>query len=107
VAQLTQLAVQAADAARGILTQAWSPIGGITSYRGTGTSTFDDPAINAIAASYGKTPAQVMIRWHLQERRSAIQNIRLGSGTLFCRVYGTNPGHQQAPPRKPGYYRQL
>jgi diketogulonate reductase-like aldo/keto reductase/alkylhydroperoxidase/carboxymuconolactone decarboxylase family protein YurZ len=68
----TQPAVQAADAARGILTQAWSPIGGITSYRGTGTSTFDDPAIASIAAAYGKAAAQVMIRWHLQEGRSAI-----------------------------------
>ena len=68
----TQPAVQAADAARGVLTQAWSPIGGITSYRGTGTSTFDDPAINAIAAAHGKTPAQAMIRWHLQQGRSAI-----------------------------------
>jgi diketogulonate reductase-like aldo/keto reductase len=67
----TQPAVQAADAAHGIITQAWSPIGGITSYRGNGTSTFDDPAIAAIAA-HGKTPAQVMIRWHLQEGRSAI-----------------------------------
>jgi diketogulonate reductase-like aldo/keto reductase len=68
----TQPAVRAADAARGVLTQAWSPIGGITSYRGSGTSTFDDPAITAIGAAHGKTPAQVMIRWHLQERRSAI-----------------------------------
>ena len=68
----TQPAVQAADAAHGVLTQAWSPIGGITSYRGTGTSTFGDPAINAIAAAHGKTPAQVMIRWHLQQGRSAI-----------------------------------
>ena len=68
----TQPAVQAADAGHGILTQAWSPIGGITSYRGTGTSTFDDPAIASIAAAHAKTPAQVMIRWHLQEGRSAI-----------------------------------
>jgi diketogulonate reductase-like aldo/keto reductase len=68
----TQPAVQAADATHGILTQAWSPIGGITSYRGTGTSTFDDPVIAAIATVHGKTPAQVMIRWHLQEGRSAI-----------------------------------
>jgi diketogulonate reductase-like aldo/keto reductase len=68
----TQPAVQTADAEHGILTQAWSPIGGITSYRGTGTSTFDDPAIAAIAQAHGKTPAQVMIRWHLQEGRSAI-----------------------------------
>ena len=68
----TQPAVRAADAAHGVLTQAWSPIGGITSYRGTGTSTFDDPAIASIAAAHAKTPAQVMIRWHLQQGRSAI-----------------------------------
>ncbi|WP_034264916.1 aldo/keto reductase [Actinospica robiniae] len=68
----TQPGVQDADADRGILTQAWSPIGGITSYRGTGTSTFDDPTIAAIAQAHAKTPAQVMIRWHLQEGRCAI-----------------------------------
>ena len=68
----TQPTVQTADTAHGIITQAWSPIGGITSYRGTGTSTFDDPTIGAIAKAHGKTPAQVMIRWHLQEGRSAI-----------------------------------
>jgi diketogulonate reductase-like aldo/keto reductase len=69
-----QPTVQATDSEHGILTQAWSPIGGITSYRGTGdgTSTFDDPTITRIAAAHGKTPAQVMIRWHLQEGRSAI-----------------------------------
>ncbi|MWA05410.1 aldo/keto reductase [Actinomadura sp. LD22] len=64
--------VQAADAARGIVTQAWSPIGGITSYRGTSASTFDDPVIGEIAAAHGKTPAQVMLRWHLQQSRAAI-----------------------------------
>jgi diketogulonate reductase-like aldo/keto reductase len=68
----TQPGVQAANATHGIITQAWSPIGGITSYRGTGTSTFDDPSITAIATAHGKTPAQVMIRWHLQEGRGAI-----------------------------------
>src|SRR5699024_7897565 len=40
----TQPEVQKADTARGILTQAWSPMGGITSYRGDSSrSTFDDP----------------------------------------------------------------
>lgn len=68
----TQPEIQAADAERGIVTQAWSPIGGITSYRGTGTTTFDDPVITGIAAAHGRTPAQVMLRWHLQEGRSAI-----------------------------------
>ena len=65
--------VQAANAEHGILTQAWSPMGGITSYRGDSSrSTFNDPVIGQIAAAHGKTPAQVMLRWHLQEGRSAI-----------------------------------
>jgi diketogulonate reductase-like aldo/keto reductase len=64
--------VQTADTDLGVITQAWSPIGGITSYRGTGTSTFDDPTIAGIAAAHGKTPAQVMLRWHLRQGRSAI-----------------------------------
>jgi diketogulonate reductase-like aldo/keto reductase len=68
----TQPDVQRANAEHQILTQAWSPMGGITSYRGTGHSTFDDPVIAQIAAEHGKTPAQVMLRWHLQEGRSAI-----------------------------------
>jgi diketogulonate reductase-like aldo/keto reductase len=64
--------VQRMDADNGIITQAWSPMGGITSYRGNGRSTFDDPVIAGIAAEHGKTAAQVMLRWHLQEGRSAI-----------------------------------
>ena len=59
----------------GILTQAWSPIGGITFYPGYGEdrrSTLQDPTINEIATAYGKTPAQVMLRWHLQQGRQAI-----------------------------------
>lgn len=72
----TQPAVQAADAERGILTQAWSPIGGITFYPGYGgderRNVLDDPAIGEIAAAHGRTPAQVMLRWHLQQGRSAI-----------------------------------
>lgn len=68
----TQPAVQAADAAHGILDQAWSPIGGITFYRGAGQGTLADPTIKAIADGLGRTPAQVMLRWHLQQGRSAI-----------------------------------
>jgi diketogulonate reductase-like aldo/keto reductase len=68
----TQPSVQKADAEHGILTQAWSPIGGITFYRGTGKSTLQDPAILAIADAHGKTTAQVMLRWHLQRGRSVI-----------------------------------
>jgi 2,5-diketo-D-gluconate reductase A len=71
----TQPAVQAADASRCILTQAWSPIGGITFYPGYGEgrkNVLDDSTVRAIAAEHGKSPAQVMLRWHLQQGRSAI-----------------------------------
>jgi diketogulonate reductase-like aldo/keto reductase len=70
-----QPAVQQADAEHGILTQAWSPIGGITFYPGWGEqrrNVLQDPTIGAIAAEHGKTPAQVMLRWQLQHGRSAI-----------------------------------
>ncbi|MBF4550580.1 oxidoreductase [Pseudoclavibacter sp. RFBJ3] len=65
--------VQEADARHGILDQAWSPIGGITFYReGDGGSTLEDATIRAIADAHGKSPAQVMLRWHVQEGRSVI-----------------------------------
>jgi len=68
-----QRKVQEFAGAHGILTQAWSPIGGITFYRdGSHGSTLDDPVIGAIARAHGKSPAQVMLRWGLQEGRSVI-----------------------------------
>ncbi|MEX5636093.1 aldo/keto reductase [Parafrankia sp. FMc2] len=59
----------------GILSQAWSPIGGITFYPGWGDdrrSTLEDPTLVEIATAHGKTTAQVMLRWHLQQGRQAI-----------------------------------
>lgn len=44
----------------GIQLEAWAPFG-----EGRG-GTFDNPVIMDIAAKYGKTPAQVMLRWHIQ-----------------------------------------
>ena len=68
-----QREVQAFGAAQGILTQAWSPIGGITFYRnGSHGSTLQDPVIGGIAEAHGKSPAQAMLRWHLQQGRSVI-----------------------------------
>jgi diketogulonate reductase-like aldo/keto reductase len=65
--------VQDFAAEHGILTQAWSPIGGITFYRdGSHGSTLDDPVIGDIATAHGKSPAQVMLRWGLQQGRSVI-----------------------------------
>jgi 2,5-diketo-D-gluconate reductase A len=42
----------------GILTEAWSPL--------AQGKVLDDPVIVAIAKAHGKTPGQVVIRWHLQ-----------------------------------------
>lgn len=68
-----QREVQAFNAEHGIITQAWSPIGGITFYReGEHTSTLEDPTIADIAEAHSKSPAQVMLRWHVQQGRSAI-----------------------------------
>jgi diketogulonate reductase-like aldo/keto reductase len=68
-----QREVQAMNAGHGILTQAWSPIGGITFYRdGEHPSTLEDPVIAGIAGVHAKSPAQVMLRWHIQEDRSVI-----------------------------------
>ena len=71
----TNATVQAAGKTLGILTQAWSPIGGIHRYRPAGAGDADvlkNPVITALAAKYSKTPAQVVLRWHLDEGRSAL-----------------------------------
>jgi diketogulonate reductase-like aldo/keto reductase len=65
--------VQAKNADNNILTQAWSPIGGITFYRdGEHTSTLQDPVIAGIAEAHGKTAPQVMLRWGIHQGRSVI-----------------------------------
>ncbi|MGE5694059.1 MAG: aldo/keto reductase [Candidatus Sericytochromatia bacterium] len=55
---LTQVELREVHAQLGIATEAWSPLG-----RGR---LLEHPTITAIAQRYGKTPAQVIIRWHLR-----------------------------------------
>ncbi|MDR3033617.1 MAG: aldo/keto reductase [Kitasatospora sp.] len=55
---LQQAELRAFHAAHGIATEAWSPL--------AQGAVLDDPAITAIAARTGKSPAQVVLRWHLQ-----------------------------------------
>jgi diketogulonate reductase-like aldo/keto reductase len=64
--------LQAANAKHNILSQAWAPIGGIRHYNGDDNTPLTDPTITAIGDAHGKTPAQVMLRWHIQQGRSAI-----------------------------------
>src|SRR4051794_31717192 len=66
----TQTPTRRINDRHGILTQAWSPIGGITSYRdGMPKRTFDDPTLLRIAEAHGKSAARVMLRWHVQQGR--------------------------------------
>ena len=46
-------------AAHGIVTESWSPIGG-------GGDLLADATIGDVARAHGKTPAQVVLRWHVQ-----------------------------------------
>ena len=48
-------------AERGIVIESYSPLGG------DGAAVLREPAVTDIAARLGKTPAQVVIRWHLQQ----------------------------------------
>ncbi len=69
-----QPALRALHDQLGILTQAWSPLGGVYVYRpGEETkNVLADPTVGHIAAKYGKSPAQVILRWHLDSGRSAV-----------------------------------
>jgi diketogulonate reductase-like aldo/keto reductase len=69
-----QPALRALHERLGILTQAWSPLGGVYVYRpGEATkNALEDATIAAIAGRHGKSPAQVILRWHLVSGRSAV-----------------------------------
>jgi 2,5-diketo-D-gluconate reductase A len=55
---LQQQELREAHAQLGIATEAWSPLG-----QG---SLLSNPTVTAVADAHGKTPAQVLIRWHIQ-----------------------------------------
>lgn len=55
-------------AADSILLEAWFPLGGAMS----NGALFKDPVLMKIAEAHGKTPAQVILRWHIQEGHSTI-----------------------------------
>lgn len=67
-----QRPLRAYNAALGITTQAWSPIGGTVKRSGSTHDPLEETAIVAVARRHGKTPAQVILRWHLQNGLSVI-----------------------------------
>ncbi|MFJ3981777.1 aldo/keto reductase [Streptomyces fungicidicus] len=51
--------LRAYHAAKGVLTESWSPLG-------RGSTLLEDLAVRAVAEAHGVTPAQAVLRWHLQ-----------------------------------------
>ena len=51
--------LRAHHAAKGVLTESWSPLG-------RGSKLLDDLAVAAVAEAHGVTPAQAVLRWHVQ-----------------------------------------
>ena len=45
---------------KGMAVEVWSPLGG------TGGNLMEDAALRELAAKYGKTPAQIILRWDIQ-----------------------------------------
>ena len=62
------------NASKGILTQAWSPLG-------QGGELLESAVIGQIAAKHGATPAQVVIAWHL-----AIGNVVIPKSVTESRI---------------------
>jgi diketogulonate reductase-like aldo/keto reductase len=55
---LQQAELRAFHEQHGILTEAWSPL--------AQGALLDDPTLGAIAQAHGRSPAQVILRWHVQ-----------------------------------------
>jgi 2,5-diketo-D-gluconate reductase A len=57
--RITRPEQRAYDTEHGIVTEAYSPLG-------AGNDLLQEPALVTIAEKYGKTPAQVVLRWHME-----------------------------------------
>ena len=72
----TQQPLREFHAKHGITTEAWSPLGGIYVYRPADPNAvlnaLEHPTITSIAEKHGKTPAQVVLRWHIEHGVVAI-----------------------------------
>ena len=57
--RVTRPEQRAYNTKQGIVTEAWSPLG-------AGNDLLENPTLAAIGAKYGKTPGQVVLRWHIE-----------------------------------------
>jgi diketogulonate reductase-like aldo/keto reductase len=71
-----QRSLRATHQRLGIVTQSWSPLGGVYGSVPDGADAaaypIGHPVVRDLAAKYGKTPAQLVLRWHLDHGLAAI-----------------------------------
>jgi 2,5-diketo-D-gluconate reductase A len=63
---VTRESTRAYHAQHGIVTQSWSPIGG------EGNDVLSEPVVVELAGRHGRTPAQIVLRWHMELGLTAI-----------------------------------
>ena len=105
---LTQTALRSIHRELGVVTESWSPLG-----RGR---VLADPGVGRVAAELGVTPAQVVIRWHLQHglvvfpKSTDVERLRVNAEVLRAdaRAHASagrarpGPAHGLAPRSRPG-----
>jgi 2,5-diketo-D-gluconate reductase A len=82
---VTRVAEREFHAGHGIVTESWAPIG-------KGRGLLRDPVIQELARDLGRSPAQIVLRWHLQlglvpipktsQRRRLAENLDVFDFTL-------------------------
>ena len=87
---LTQTALRSLHRELGVVTESWSPLG-----RGR---VLADPGVGRVAAELGVTPAQVVIRWHLQHglvvfpKSTDVERLRVNAEVFS---FALTPGHMR------------
>ena len=82
---LPQLDVRAADAAYGVLTESWSPL---ARGRVLEAGSRDREVLDGIGKRYGRTAAQVALRWHVQQglviipKSSSLERVRANADVV-------------------------
>lgn len=80
---------------KGIATEAWSPLA-------QGGELLGSPVLQQLAAKHGKTPAQVVLRWHIQLGNIIFPNPRRPSASKRTCRSSTSPWTTRTCGRSPG-----
>jgi diketogulonate reductase-like aldo/keto reductase len=91
----TQPALREFHASHGIGTEAWSPLGGVNVYRPADPNAvknaLEHPTITTLAEKHRKTPAQVILRCHIEHDIAAIPKSVKPTGSRKTPTSSTSP----------------